>query len=174
MPWLQGYRHRAVGWADMQPFSNRGPEPTGWSQPLIEHRGAPGGASAGSQEPGRSGPYWAGYAPKGAGQSEAAPGASQAPSEALSRPLSGLRNLSHQFRTNPAAQDALGRIFAAHDKASYFRAAGLGAALRHTVGLPQSAQHLRAWQERTRIPPITGVNPRSNVMRRTPRSPDAP
>jgi hypothetical protein len=77
--------------------------------------------------------------------------------------MSGLprfRDIGHQLRTNPEAQKMAQRILIANDKSEYFRRAGMGAAIRYSLGLPQSASHMRYWAERARVSPQVGLQPK--------------
>jgi hypothetical protein len=74
--------------------------------------------------------------------------------------LPRFRDIGHQLRTNPQAQEMAQRIFDAHDKAEYFRRAGIGAAIRYSLGIPQSAEHMRYYAERARVPRTVGLQPK--------------
>jgi hypothetical protein len=51
------------------------------------------------------------------------------------------RNLSQQM-VRPEVRGKVAQILDQHEKARYFRTAGMGAAVRHTLGLPQTPSHL--------------------------------
>jgi hypothetical protein len=135
-----------------------GGNPGSWSQPRMRYR--------------TSGPTWAGYRAPGGGppgeepeaeqERPAQPGGPATKAERRGSFMSGLprlRNIGHQLRTNPEAQRVAMRIFDSYDKSEYFRRAGMGAAIRYSLGLPQSAEHLRYWAERARVSPQVGSKP---------------
>jgi hypothetical protein len=69
------------------------------------------------------------------------------------------RNTNRRQLLTPEVRTQIGRVLDQNQKANYFRHAGMGAALRHTLGLPQTPSHLNDYFRAQTRRPQTGINP---------------
>jgi hypothetical protein len=69
------------------------------------------------------------------------------------------RNTNRRQLLTPDVRKQVGRVLDQNQKANYFRHAGLGAALRHTLGLPQTPSHLNDYFRAQTRRPQTGLDP---------------
>jgi len=70
------------------------------------------------------------------------------------------RNANGLQFNKPAVKQAVGNAVEAHSRAQYFRRAGMGAALRYTLGMPQVPSHVSDYlNARTHGQRQTGINP---------------
>jgi hypothetical protein len=149
-----------------------GPQQPNWSQPLRKKPSASGG-----------GTQWAGFGPPPGDDEESqrlrAEWRNAQVREAFPTLREALHNIGQQWRTNPEIQQVMRRVYEHHDKAEYFRRAGMGAAIRHALGAPQSYEHLQYYMQRTRTPRQVGLNPPPlhayyTPQRGEPRAPQQP
>jgi hypothetical protein len=70
------------------------------------------------------------------------------------------RNNNRRQLLTPEVRTQIGRVLDQNQKANYFRHAGMGAALRHTLGLPQTPSHLNDYFRAQTRRPQTGLDPK--------------